>query len=839
MNITAGTRLGRYEIRAKIGEGGMGEVYLAVDTQLNRNVALKVLTSELATNADRMRRFKQEAMAAAALNHPNIAHIYEIGESGGVNFIAMEFVDGLTLRQLIHEHQTELSKLLRYLQHGAEGLAKAHASGIVHRDLKPDNIMVTRDGHAKILDFGLAKLLEPINFSGSTSSEVATAIISRQSQPGTVLGTIGYMSPEQALGKTNQIDQRSDIFSFGCILHEAVTGHKAFEGKDAIDSLNKIIREPAPPLSSFRPEAPNHLQRIVRRCLAKDPEERYQTIKDVSLELRGLRRELESAGSDGTVQSSSRAQTPAALSDTSSAPTIISDTVAVPPSLSIHGASPKHSISGIKRYQWLILTLALAVLVIVAVSFYLYSIRSSKTAIDSIAVLPFVNATGDPNSDYLSDGITESLINTFSQLQPKLRVIPRSTVFRYQGQQIDPQEIGRKLGVRAVLTGRVTQHGDTVNIQTELSDVDQDSQIWGEQYNRRLSDLLAVQEEITSQIAEKLRLRLSVEEKKRLTKRQTENPEAYQLYLKGVYHAAKFDTKELEIGLGYLKQAVAADPNYALAYHGLSYYYYLVMDWTMPCNEAMPKAKEATERALAIDDTLAVAHADLGAIYFWYDWNWPAAEKEFKRAIELDPNDALTRESYGWYLVAMGRTEEGLAQAKLSQQLDPLNQEHTSVLGWELYLAHRYDESIEQQRKAIELEPNYWPGHSWLGHALVQKGRLPEAIASFQKAVSIEHVIAEPTMGLGRAYAISGKKDEARKVLAELNDRSKHPFVSSYLMADFYAGLGDKDQAFASLERAYEERSWYMTHLKLDPELDPLRSDPRFADLVKRVGLPQ
>src|SRR5215469_3105147 len=304
MSIAPGTKLGRYKIRSKLGAGGMGEVYLAEDTRLHRKVALKVLPADLASHRDRMRRFEQEATAAAALNHPNIAHIYEIGEADGLNFIAIEFIDGQTLRQYIHGRQTDLSKLLRHLQHVADGLAKAHAAGIVHRDLKPDNIMITRDGHAKILDFGLAKLIEPQQTSIPTSdavSEAATAILQQHSTPGVVLGTVGYMSPEQAQGRTNEIDGRSDIFSFGCILYEAVTGQKAFAGKDAIDTLNKIIREPAAPISDFRPDAPNHLQRIVRRCLAKDAEDRYQTIKDVAIELRELRRELaESAGLDIT-----------------------------------------------------------------------------------------------------------------------------------------------------------------------------------------------------------------------------------------------------------------------------------------------------------------------------------------------------------------------------------------------------------------------------------------------------------------------------------------------------------------------------------------------------------
>jgi Tfp pilus assembly protein PilF len=377
-----------------------------------------------------------------------------------------------------------------------------------------------------------------------------------------------------------------------------------------------------------------------------------------------------------------------------------------------------------------------------------------------------------------------------------------------------------------------------LKVNVELVNVADGTQLWGQQYDRRVSEILTLEQEITSEVSQRLQLKLSGEDKQRLGKQYTENPEAYQLYLKGVYHAAKFDSKELETGFGYLRQAIATDPNYALPYHGLAYYYYLIVDWTMSPDEAMPKAKVAALKEIEIDDTFAGGHTDLGTCYWYYDWNWPSAEKEFKRAIELDPNDGLTRENYGWFLVTTGRIDDGIAEARKSQQLDPLNQEHTSVLGWDLYLAHRFDESIEQQRKAVELDPNYWPGYSWLGHAYAQQGHWGEAIESFKKAIAIEPVIAEPLIGLGRAYAASGKKDEAQKVLAELNDHSKHPYVSNYLLAELYAGMGDNEKAFAALEKAFEQRSWYMTHLKLDPELEPLHSDPRFADLVRRVGLP-
>ena len=810
----------------------MGEVYLAEDTRLRRKVALKILPADLASNQDRMRRFEQEAQAAAALNHPNIAHIYEIGESDGVNFIAMEFIDGVTLREKIHQERIELRKLLRYLQHAAEGLAKAHAAGIVHRDLKPDNIMITRDGHAKILDFGLAKLIEPRLSDGGTEDAV-TAIMRQQSTPGVIMGTVGYMSPEQARAKP--VDQRSDIFSFGCLLYEAATGRKPFAGDSIVDTLHKIIHDPAPAITDFNPAASPELQRVIRKCLAKEPEKRYQTIRDTANDLEELLEEMKGASdSERSVAPSSSATTNSAISSTADDVRSAESTVSVSQQ---PASSAEYVITGIKQHK-LAAVIALLVLVAGAVGLGLYlRARNTVAAIESIAVMPFVNESGNADVEYLSDGMTETLISSLSNL-PNLSVKPRSSVFRYKGKETNPQTIAKELNVQAILNGRVVQRGNEITLYIELIDAQKDTVLWKGDYNRQMSNLVTLQSEIARDVSGKLKSKLSGAEIAAVEKVYTNNPEAYRLYLKGVYHAAKFNKEELDIGFGYLRQAVALDPNYALAYHGLAYYHYLIVDWTMSPHEAMPKAKEEALKAIELDDKLAVAHADLGAVYWYYDWNWPAAEKEFKRAIELDPDDSLSHEMYGWYLVTMGRVDEGIAELKRGQQLDPLAQERTSVLGWNLYLARRYDESIEQHRKAIELEPDYWPGYSWLGNALAQKGRWPEAIEAFQKAISIEPVIAVPTIGLGRVYAVSGKKDEAIKVLAELNDRSKHPYVSSYLIASIYAGLGDKDKAFASLERAYEDRSWYMNHLKLDPELDSLHSDPRFADLVRRVGLP-
>src|SRR5436309_2461274 len=738
----------------------MGEVYLAQDTKLDRKVALKILPNELAANQDRMRRFVQEAKSAAALSHPNIAQIFEIGEDDGTHFIAMEFVDGVTLRQKIHGERIELGKLLRHLQHVAEGLAKAHAAGIVHRDLKPDNSMITREGHAKILDFGLAKLIEPqdrVPASSDGSSDVATAILPQHSIPGAVIGTVGYMSPEQAQGKINEIDQRSDVFSFGCILFEAVTGHKAFDGKDAIDVLNKIIREPVSPISEFRPDAPNHLQRIVRRCLAKDREDRYQTIRDVAIELRDLRHELEGTGVDTTM--------PPAKAETTAGPDAEIKTVesggaqtgSAPGSISAPASSAEYIVTGIRQHK-LVVAIVVSVLVIGSVGLGVYrNARNTEVAIESIAVLPFENRSNDADADYISDGITESINNSLTRL-PNLKVIPHSVAFHYKGKPMDAQKFGDELHVNAVLIGRVAQRGDNLTISVELDDVRNGKQLWGEQYNRKLADLLAVKSDIAREVSQRLRSQLSGEEQQKLTRGSTENAEAYQLYLKGNYYTSKFTNEGFRKGIDYFNQAIAADPNYALAYSGLAFNYNNAGDWMTPPREAAPKAKDAARRALAIDDTLADAHLSLATTAHWYEWDWATAEREFKRAIELNPNDPRPHGYYSWYLATMGRADQALAEAKRGQQLDPVSLEANLFVGSILVFSRQYDQAIEQLRSGIELDPTYWYADDFLGRAYEQKGRLPEAIAEFQRALELDKDNAENWSNLGHAYAMSGKR---------------------------------------------------------------------------------
>jgi eukaryotic-like serine/threonine-protein kinase len=839
MTLAAGTKLGRYEIRSQIGAGGMGEVYLAQDTKLDRKVALKILPAEVAANQDRMRRFEQEAKAAAALNHPNIAHIYEIGEQNGLHFIAMEFIDGQTVRDCIHNEPAGLAKLLRYLQHAAEGLAKAHAAGIVHRDLKPDNIMITHDGFAKILDFGLAKLIEPQTLSGS-SSEMATAIMQPHSAPGMIMGTAGYMSPEQAQGKTRQIDHRSDIFSFGCILYEAVTGQKAFEGKDAIESLNKIIREPVAPISEFNATAPADLQRIVRRCLAKDPDERYQTIKDVAIELKDVRRELKDAAIDSTSSPARPSRATPSGGSTEASPLARASTGAND-SLTTRGSSAEYLVSGLKRHKIATIVVAGLILIaaaagVVSIGSYLHA-RNSEVAIESIAVLPFVNQNNDPGADWVSDGLTESIINSLTQL-PNLKVIARSSVFRYKGKETDPIKAGKELGVRAVLTGRLVQRGDDVIVSAELIDLRDNKQLWGEQYQRKMADLLSVQREIAREITTNLRPKLSGEEQNRAGKRGTQNPEAYQLYLKGRFYWNKRTSEDLEKAVQFFQQAVAKDPRFALAYSGLADSYAVLNAYGAgPAADWAPRAKQAALKALELDNNLAEAHASLGQITIYYDWDFSGGEREYQRAIALDPNYPTAHQWRAENLSTQGRYDEALVEIRRALELDPLSLIINRAYGDILLNARRYDEAIEQYRKTLELDPNFATAHFFLARAYEAKGMYDQAFDELVRSYGGGFVTPEKLAQMKTAYASFGWKGYLQTELTQLLQQSKQEYVPPSVIAISYARIGQKEEAFAWLERGYQERDFRMRHLKTAFEFDSLRSDPRFDDLLRRVGL--
>ena len=828
--ISSGTKLGRYEIRSQIGAGGMGEVYLAQDTELNRKVAIKVLPADLATHQDRMRRFKQEATSAAALTHPNIAHIYEIGESDGVNFIAMEFIDGKTLREKIHQERTELRKLLRFLQHVAEGLAKAHAAGIVHRDLKPDNIMVTRDGHAKILDFGLAKLIEQQPMPGGGSSEAATAVMPQHSIPGTIMGTVGYMSPEQAQGKTNEIDQRSDIFSFGCILYEAVTGHKAFEGKDKIDSLNKIIREPVRPISSLNPTAPADLQRIVRRCLAKDPDERFQSIKEVAIELKELRRQLEGAGVDTTVPPDKSA---AAIGSTAE-PTPLEiarlQTDMRSSSPLTRASSAEYIVSGIKQ-QKLALVIALLVLAagVAALVIYLRA-RTREVAIASIAVMPFINESGNADVEYLSDGMTETLIGSLSQL-PNLTVKARSAVFRYKGKATDTKTIGKELDAQTILNGRVIQLGDQLMVSLELIDSQTENVIWADKYDRKQNDLVTMQSEIARDVLSKLRSRLSGADEQKLVKTYTTNAEAFRLLLQGRFFLDRTTRDDTEKAIGYFRQAVNLDPGYALCWAELGRAYAVEAGraW-IPEAEGFDRSREATKHALSLAPDLAEGHAQLGRIQATHDLDLRGAEASYRRALELAPASSSVLDGTAVLFYKLGRFDEAIEFSRRALIQDPLSSALYQNLGLTYLAAGRLAESEKAFRRALELAPQRFVSNAILATVLMDQGRAEE---------SLEQAMREPDefwrlWALAIIYHRAVRKNESDEALRKLT--GEHAEGNAFQIAEVYATRGEADRAFEWLERAYQKRDSGVTHAKVDPRLGSLHDDPRWAPYLKKLG---
>jgi eukaryotic-like serine/threonine-protein kinase len=830
MSLAPKTQLGRYEIRSLLGAGGMGEVYLAQDTSLNRRVALKVLPAEVASDHDRMRRFKQEATSAASLNHPNIAHIYEIGHSDDLHFIAMEYVEGTTLRDKIHREHEHLSKLLRILQHVAEGLAKAHDAGIVHRDLKPDNIMITSDGHAKVLDFGLAKLVEPPTTTGSAPSGEEPTILQQHSTPGLILGTLGYMSPEQAQGKTKQVDHRSDIFSFGCILFEAITSQRPFTGNDPIEILNKLIREPAPLLASLNPDAPADLQRIVRRCLAKDPDERYQNIKDIAIELKEVRREMLESGIESSVPLISSASEAQTIRIQSQRPTAESPA---------RTSSAEFIVNGLKRHKLAATTGALLILIAAAafgIRSYLHA-TSTEVAVESIAVIPFVNQNRDPDDEWISDGLTESIINNLTQL-PNLKVIARSSVFRYKG--VDPVMVGQKLNVRAVLTGRITQRRDTMLISAELIDIRDNKQLWGEQYERRLADMLSVQREIAREITNNLRPTLSGVEQSIMNKPMTASSEAYELYLKGRFYWNKRTPSDLLKAISFFEQAVDKDPNYAMAYTGVADSYALLTAYTTESpRQLMPKAKEAALKALALDDNLAAAHASLGQITAYYDYDFPTAEREYRRAIELNPNYAPAHQWLAEHLSAMRRNDEALDEIRRALELDPVSVIMNRIYADILVDGRKYDEAIRQYQKAIDLDPNFPTSHYFLGRAYEAKGMYDEAVKSYTRSAELGTVLKDVLVKTNDVYKKSGWKAYVQFNLDQLVVNAPQRRFPAFVIATFYAKLGRDDEALRWLEKGYEERDFRMTLVSVAFEFDRLRSDPRFRELVRRMGLPE
>ena len=825
MTIAAGTKLGRYEIRSHLASGGMGEVYMAQDTKLDRKVALKILPGTVATDRGRMIRFVQEARAASALNHPNILTIYEIEQIDSVNFIATEFIDGETLRQRMRDAPMKLAEMLGIAIQAVSALVAAHAAGIIHRDIKPENVMLRKDGIAKVLDFGLAKLTERVTPELVDADAPTRAVV--KTGPGMVMGTAIYMSPEQARGMV--VDARTDIFSLGVLIYEMVAGRLPFEGSTTNEILASILNDKEPsPLARYARQVPPELERIVEKALRKDRERRYQTVKDMLLDLQSLKQHQE-------VEAELERSRPP---DMSGGQTVVSGASSTAEGRAAQTTPITESLANRINHRKRSLIIALPVLIVAVASLsYLFYFARPATAINSIAVLPLTNTTHDPNTEYLSDGISEALINSLTQLQ-QLRVIARSTAFHYKGKEADPQVVGRDLNVRAVLMGRVRQTGDTLNIQVDLVDATTGAQLWGKEYEGKVSDVLSVKQSIAREVTEKLRLRMSDEEQRQLVRHDTTNAEAYQFYLRGRYLWNKRTAEGIERAIEQFQEAIDRDPNYALGYVGLADCYGLLEEYAgVPASETLPKARAAADRALQIDDSLSEAHTS-SALVFNQMWRWAEAEGEYKRAISLNPNYPTAHHWFSIYFRMKGQLDDSLKEIKQAQELDPLSAVISQNVAEVYLLKNDLNSAIAECKRIIELDPNFPGAHEELGFAYLKQRRYEEATAEFQETVELSGSASKNLGDLGYCYAVTGRRTEAQAILKELEEKyARREAIGQYL-AEVYAGLGDRDQAFTWLGRDFERRSgirlpfikWWFT-------FDDLRGDPRYVDLLRRMGL--
>jgi eukaryotic-like serine/threonine-protein kinase len=802
-----GLTVSHYRILEKLGGGGMGVVYKAEDLRLGRDVSLKFLPEQLSGEPLAIERFQREARAASSLNHPHICTIYDVDQYEGQHFIVMEFLEGQTLKHRISGKPMELDRVPEYGHQMADALEAAHSKAIIHRDIKPANIFLTDRGQVKLLDFGLAKLMPERRGAGRVKQPAGSFGVTTQdvhlTSDGVALGTVSYMSPEQVRGQ--ELDERTDLFSLGLVLYEMCTGQRAFVGNTSGVIFDAILNRAPVPAARLNPAIPVQLEQIIAKTLEKDRELRYRSASDLRADLQRLIRDTDSARAmPFTTGQASRQR--------------------------LRRLWPHLVWSGI-----------LAVLLILF-GLNVGNLRdrvfggASQARIESIAVLPFANLSNDPKTEYLSDGITESLINSLSQL-PNLAVMSRNTVFRYKGQATDSQKVGRDLHVRAILTGRLIQTGDELMISVSLEDVENSRQIWGEQYNRKLSNLVTVQQEIAGDIYGRLRPRLAGEEKKLLAKRPTENAEAYQLYLQGLFYWNKWTQADFKKAADYFSQAVQKDPGYALSYAGLADSYSLLGDaGYLPPSEAWPKAKTAAMQALDLDDSLAEAHTSLGLVKEHFEWDWAGAEKEFKRAIELNPNLATAHHWYGDYLTNMGRFDEGIAETKKAQELDPLSLIINTTMGWQFYLAGRNENAVEQLRKVLDIDPKFSPARRNLEEVYAHMGKYKEAVAEREKALSLSGS-PELAASIEEDFTKSGYKGVLQSWLEGLTQLSKHSYVSSYSIAESYMRMDQKQKAFEWLEKAYEEHDSGLVSLAVEPMFESIRPDPRFKEILRRMKL--
>ncbi len=764
-----GQRVSHYRIMEKVGEGGMGAVYRARDLHLDRPLAIKVLRPQAIADPERKKRFVQEAKAASALNHPNIVTIYDIDRADGIDFIAMEYVQGKTLDQLIGRKGLTIGEALKYAAELAGALATAHAAGIVHRDIKPTNIMVTDKGFIKVLDFGLAKLAEPVGSDAFSSAQTGSFEKAPRTAEGTIVGTVAYMSPEQAEGKS--VDSRSDIFSFGSVLYELVSGRRAFQGETTISTLAAVLREEPKPLKEVVSDVPAELEKMIARCLRKDPNRRFHHMMDLKVALEELGAELHNLA--------------------------------------------KQRESGMAKES-----------------------RSPETP-PSIAVLPFADMSPQRDQEYFCDGITEELINALAKVEG-LRVASRTSAFQFKGKAEDIGKIGSQLKVRMVLEGSVRKAGDRLRVTAQLIDVAEGYHLWSERYDREMKDVFAVQDEISQAVVNTLRIKLLGQPSAHLVKRATENLEAYDLYLRARSYQNRWHAEGMKKAVEYYGRAVTIDPMYAAAYAGMAEAYAMLAYWTMSPIEIWNQAKVVALKALEIDDTLGEAHSSLGVILSFYDWDWAAAEREFKRAIGLNPAFTHAHTFYSVYLLAVGRLDEALIEIKRAIELDPLSLDTNGSLGCAFYFRREYDEAIEQFRKTLELDPSHPRAYYYLGRAYIGKAMFEEAVAALQRGSQCSGSDLRILGVLGHAYALMDKRNEAQKLLDEFKAPSKpgFPSFSVFSRALIHIGFGENDQAFECLEQLCEERSTLLHWPKVDPLFDSLRSDPRLQDLLRRIGLP-